>query len=1097
MIRRALAQHARFRAQLHARCFAVLVWLLLVSATGRALAEDPSEPDEARVGVPVESVGVLSVPPREVPEGLVGRPLLRVELVDAERGTPLGHRFDRVRPGQALDDELARTAMRELGDTGRYAELSAEAWAEGEGAVLRIHATPRRVVARVDLEGGVLDRTATLRAAGLGPGTELTSRSDATITEGIQRYYAEHGFPSAEVSVRTVSLDDPLDALVVVHVEPGAPRLVSQRVFVIDPGLDRHVGSLKHGYDLKPGDRLDEAALTEADRALTTTLLDAGFWDAKVRHTTRSVGPHTFLYVYVDSGPLRVLRFEGNLAFDDDQLRDAVSAGGSKALTVEDLEARLAKHYVTRGFLDVEIVARTELVEGGAVVHVGFEIRENARVRVDRRTWLCLDPAIDPDEVGDQLDALLEELLPDEPSFSNPDPTALDGAFGGTGGRRAAPLRLDPTSVYAPEAYAKALTGLRDLYLSRGYLNAEIGPISVLRARCAADSPPGSCRPEPQKAPQASCAVDAQGLPLPEPPAPAELGCVPSRERGLRCAPEVVLRIPMHLGPQTSLYDLRFEGSESLSEKELFQIAALELGKALSLVSVEEAKARIVEALQDRGYAYAEVRTSVEPSGDRSRARVRFSIQERDRVYIDDIEVEGASRTDVDLILSRMALQRGEPYSRRAVRLSEERIATLGTFSSVSVSLVDPEVPQKRKRLVVRVAEYPSQYIDPRVGFSTGEGIRFGFEYGHRNIGGRAIQLTLRLQLSYLFDFMILDSGVAENLGPLPAIDRLERRNSLRVAFPQIGLGPLVSFYVEGIDLRDNQRDFGLQREAFVPTLTYRPLREVVGTLSASLEYNDVRIFKAGSIDDVVRNNRALERLLRFPDGTTFAVAQRFGLSWDRRDNAFAATRGTYLSADVEHVNAFPANPDDPDTAPLTSHFLKLGARFAGYIRLSKSGMSLALSLAGGGNVQLVDGSRTYPDRSFFLGGFDSMRAFLVDAMVPEDVAQQILSPAPGTPENERLRIEDVAVRGGDIAVNPRAELRIPMTSTFGLGVFLDVGNLWVDPSAFDPLAMRWGAGAGLRIATPIGPLAFDYGLNLDRRPWEDIGALHFSIGLF
>ena len=71
-------------------------------------------------------------------------------------------------------------------------------------------------------------------------------------------------------------------------------------------------------------------------------------------------------------------------------------------------------------------------------------------------------------------------------------------------------------------------------------------------------------------------------------------------------------------------------------------------------------------------------------------------------------------------------------------RRSEERIATLGTFESVAISLEDPEVPQRDKRVIVTVVEQPSQYLDPRIGFSTGEGLRFAFEYGHKNIAGEA-----------------------------------------------------------------------------------------------------------------------------------------------------------------------------------------------------------------------------------------------------------------------------------------------------------------------------------------------------------------------
>src|SRR5690606_34356306 len=170
----------------------------------------------------------------------------------------------------------------------------------------------------------------------------------------------------------------------------------------------------------------------------------------------------------------------------------------------------------------------------------------------------------------------------------------------------------------------------------------------------------------------------------------------------------------------------------------------------------------------------------------------------------------------------------------------------------------------------------------------------------------------------------------------------------------------------------------------------FRPSREVSAQLAASVELNDVQIFNADSVEDAIRNNRALERLLRFPDGRTVAFSQRLGGSWDRRDNPFAATRGTLFSAEVEHVNALPAE-DDPRTSPITSHFMRLSGRASAYVRLTKAGMALAFSVGSGGNVQLVEGSRTYPDRLFFLGGFDSHRAFLVDSMIPEDVAQRIL----------------------------------------------------------------------------------------------------------
>jgi outer membrane translocation and assembly module TamA len=81
--------------------------------------------------------------------------------------------------------------------------------------------------------------------------------------------------------------------------------------------------------------------------------------------------------------------------------------------------------------------------------------------------------------------------------------------------------------------------------------------------------------------------------------------------------------------------------------------------------------------------------------------------------------------------------------------------------------------------------------------------------------------------------------------------------------------------------------------------------------------------------------------------------------------------------------------------------------------------------------------------------------------------------------------------------VNPRAELRIPLGGVLHTAVFLDAANLWLDPRNVEPWKLRYAAGSGLRASTPVGPLALDIGLNLDRRDWEDPFAFHFSIGLF
>src|SRR4030095_14394932 len=128
-----------------------------------------------------------------------------------------------------------------------------------------------------------------------------------------------------------------------------------------------------------------------------------------------------------------------------------------------------------------------------------------------------------------------------------------------------------------------------------------------------------------------------------------------------------------------------------------------------------------------------------------------------------------------------------------------------------------------------------------------------------------------------------------------------------------------------------------------------------------------------------------------------------------------------------------PAGCPAPDA--VSSEFLRFTGRTAGYIRLTDAGMAIAVSIAAGYNLQLTCWSQTYPDRLFYLGGVNTVRGFQLDEMVPADLAQKLL-------EGE-INIADIAVRGGNLSINPRAELRIPLTDVFSIGVFLDTGNLW------------------------------------------------------
>jgi outer membrane protein assembly factor BamA len=526
----------------------------------------------------------------------------------------------------------------------------------------------------------------------------------------------------------------------------------------------------------------------------------------------------------------------------------------------------------------------------------------------------------------------------------------------------------------------------------------------------------------------------------------------------------------------------------------------------------------VLDAYAEEGFAFAEVDAGLDLSPDHTRGRARFTISEREQVRVSRIVIKGARITNERLIRSRIALKVGEPYRRSDVRKTEERLATLGVFSTITVGFEDPYIPAREKVVLITVAERKPQYLDIRPGFSTGEGFRITFEYGHRNLGGEAIQLTLRVQLGYLPNGLILEKDVRQKYDRLDVGERLERRNSALIEFPDIGLGPLFRLSVEGLDVRDNARDFGLTKDAGIVTLTYRPIRQFSAFIGGSIERNVADIFsteeQTQALQDYVEANPRSANLFRVPEGTTIALAERVGFSWDRRDNPLGATKGTLFTTTVEHVRTPPfgvnqaaTGDDSVFAATRVSQFLRFTHRIGGYVRLSDKGLAIAGNLRWGFNQQLVKDSQTYPDRLFFLGGVDSLRGFLQDSLIPEDIAQELLHPDPASPEP--LTLNKVVIRGGDVFINPRLELRVPLSGNVQTAVFVDTGNLWRDPNKINPLRLRYSAGSGLRIGTPIGPLVFDYGFNIERvldqlypnranqRFWEEIGAFHFSIGLF
>lgn len=1098
---------------------------LLLLAMALGLWGHPARSDSGTTGTPVPAL-------RDRDPGLVpylGRPIRHIDIVSAGKWFKDDYSLRRLRTGDRLSEVAVRRAMRELFDSGRCANARAQVVPDGDGVRLTLYVESRRVIARLRILGAVLDEGELLEATGLHVGGEVAdSDLDRYITR-LRQVHAERGYPEAQVTLDLISTDDPLAVILLFTVHAGQPEYVARRRFYVSPDPSvRGLQPILSKYEVQSGERMDEVAAVAADRQLQASLQSAGWHHAQVSHRVSRHHGRAELDLVVRAGPLLEMAFEGNQLFDASELLQVLELETNEDRAPRSLADRIRQYYVDNGFLDADVRIRID-GEGEPIERLVFVIREGERLKVIAREYPCLTGDRTPTEVGSEIDSFLSESLPGGDLLGPVDPRRVDQRLGPTAttGARPVPFQPNPWSTYVPSVYERAMKHVQDLYRSEGYLAATVGPAQLLRRRCALSSPPGQCVPVgPRRRPPTVCAYDDLHLPLEEPPPNSVFGCVPDTLHGIACEPTAVLHIPIKLGPRTVLWDVAFEGNARQTESHLAEVADLALGDPVSMAEIEAARRRVLDEYAEEGFAYADVSTTVEPSADHRRARVRFSIHEGEQVRVAAILIRGAPTTSESLIRRRIALVRGEPYRRSQVRATEDRLAQLGVFSSVQVTLEDPYVPAREKNVVVDLKEKQPQYFEGRPGFGTGDGFRLALEYGHLNVASEAIQLTLRVQLGYLPDQLILESDVRQKyIQEVNTVgSRLERRLSLGATFPDVGLGPLVVMGVEGFDVHDNARDFGLTKDAGVVTFSYLFSRRLTLQVGGSLERNNVRIFGAtqkGALQTYISEHPERANVFRVPEGTSQAVAQRLTVNWDRRDIPLGATRGTLATGSVEHVTARPigsqSGADDP-TNPFSatnSEFLRWTSRIAGYVPLSSKGTALAMSFRWGINQQLRAQSRTYPDRLFFMGGVDSLRGFLQDSLIPEDVAAQLLDPA------GNLSVQQVVIRGGNFFVNPQVELRIPLTRTVQTAVFVDAGNLWSRSptdgkdsqieSRYQPnyWRLRYSAGTGIRISTPVGPLVFDYGFNIERvldrlfpqrknqRYWEGLGAFHFSIGLF
>lgn len=189
-------------------------------------------------------------------------------------------------------------------------------------------------------------------------------------------------------------------------------------------------------------------------------------------------------------------------------------------------------------------------------------------------------------------------------------------------------------------------------------------------------------------------------------------------------------------------------------------------------------------------------------------------------------------------------------------------------------------------------------------------------------------------------------------------------------------------------------------------------------------------------------------------------------LRWDRSNSELDPTRGFRLSGRVEPFLDFFGEP---------SRFLKMRLTGSYYQPLDRNDKWVLAARATAGSILGESKGDVPADERFYAGGGGSVRGYPF----------QTVGPLEGTEPTGGLSLFEASV-----------ELRARFTETFGMVAFIDGG------SAFDANVpnfeedILFGAGAGIRYFSPIGPFRFDVAFPLDKRDnVDDSFQIYLSIG--
>jgi outer membrane protein assembly factor BamA len=495
------------------------------------------------------------------------------------------------------------------------------------------------------------------------------------------------------------------------------------------------------------------------------------------------------------------------------------------------------------------------------------------------------------------------------------------------------------------------------------------------------------------------------------------------------------LTVEIDPGARRSVAELTVSGVEETEAERMRQLILIQVGDPLREDRLSMAALRLERDLESRGYPEARVQALIdEPPGDDSlEGSVRFEVEPGPLTRIEEVEFTGARSTRSKYARRVTGLEPDTLLEREALSRARSDLWRTGLFSAVSARTDD--LGEGLSRVTFDLAERDRYEVAYGIRWESDDDSTAVVELTDRNFLGRNLTLGLRA----------LYSDDDKSLRWMARVPRL--------------------FGTHGsLEL------FALARELLERGIIAEILE---GTLQYSLPIGKRHTLRPYARYETTRLTEEEPDLFLPLDLTIRSPLLGLQYLYDSRRGELLAESGIFASIDLSGSEDF-----------LDSDFRY--ARLFGQVHLYRPlgrsrplvwAQSLRLGFAEAFGQELICTEQSCP--LFQAGGEYSLRGYATDSL---GSAEQLGSAAELEPRGKVL-----------LVVNE--ELRWRMLDDYTFLAFLDVGNVWEDPSDFGSDLVK-SVGIGLRAVTPIGLLRLDLAHALDRRPGVDPEfKLYFGLG--